>query len=178
MPDKKEFSEKWNEIAETCIKKIRVFAPTTPILVGSYYNNHVSAVKDLRKPYDEYVIYNFHCYDPLLFTHQFAPWVTTVDVNHKLSFADCDAGKTAHYFENPFAEAIDYAKQQDTVLYCGEYGVIENVDAENLLAWYKAINTVFRKHGIGRAAWSYKKMDFDLGGERLDVVRDELNQHL
>ena len=59
-------------------------------------------------------------------------------------------------------------------LYCGEYGVIDVVPAEDAVKWYRTINSVFEKYGIGRAAWSYKKMDFGLTDSRLDGVRDEL----
>ena len=53
-------------------------------------------------------------------------------------------------------------------------GVIENASPEDTLSWYKAISAVFSAHGIGRAAWSYRRMNFGLSDERLDGVRDEL----
>jgi hypothetical protein len=33
---------------------------------------------------------------------------------------------------------------------------------------------VFEKYGIGRAAWTYKEMDFGLSDERMDPIRDEI----
>ena len=69
------FCKVWNALAKQCIELIRKSAPTIKILVGSYWNNSVTSVKDLDPPYDENIVYNFHCYDPLIFTHQGAPWV-------------------------------------------------------------------------------------------------------
>ena len=53
------YSKKWNAIAKSCIEHIRKIAPTIKILVGSYWNNSISSVKDLDPPYDENIVYNF-----------------------------------------------------------------------------------------------------------------------
>lgn len=172
----KEYSRKWNTIAENCIKRIRVFAPHTLILVGSYWNNSAESVKDLAKPYDNNVVYNFHSYDPLKFTHQGAYWTNMIDPNERIAFEE--SGVTEEYFERFFASAIETAKRNGTSLYCGEYGVIDKVSPEDTLKWFKCINSVFEKHGISRCAWSYKEMDFGLSDTRLDGIRDELLKYL
>ena len=170
-----QFSDTWNRIARECIKRIRVYAPDTLILLGSYWNNSPEAVKDLEKPYDDKVIYNFHCYSPMEFTHQGAPWVKYL-TDTKTNFEDMDI--TPDFFEKLFAEAMETAKNNGTSLYCGEYGVIDRATPEDALKWFKVINTVFEKYKIARAAWSYKEMDFGLSDSRMDGVRDELIKYL
>ncbi|MBO6303015.1 MAG: glycoside hydrolase family 5 protein [Ruminiclostridium sp.] len=172
------FSKTWNRVTKECIRRIRAIAPDTVILVGSYWNNSVSAVKDLDPPYDDKVVYNFHCYDPLMFTHQHAYWVPAEmgDVNKDMSYEE--SGATPEYFEKLFAEAIKVAEENSTVLYCGEYGVIDKASPEDILAWYKAINAVFEKYNIGRCTWTYKEMDFGLSDKRLDGVREELLKYI
>lgn len=174
----KAYGPLWNEIAGRCIRRIRGIAKDTVILVGSYWNNHASAVKDLRKPYDDRIVYNFHCYDPLFFTHQGASWVREegFDVNRRVSFAE--SGVTEQYFEDLFAEAIRYAEQMDTVLYCGEYGVIDVADPQATLRWYQTVSRVFNRHQIGRAAWSWRRMNFELDGPHLAPVMAEMKQYL
>ena len=78
-----EFKDKWNRIASECIKHIRRISPTIKILVGGYYNNAACAVKDIDVPIDDNIVFNFHCYDPLIFTHQGAYWVQNMDVNYR-----------------------------------------------------------------------------------------------
>ena len=199
----KSYCERWNAIAKTCIQRIRAIAPKTKILVGSYWNNSLAAVKDLDPPYDENIVYNFHCYEPLLFTHQGAPWVgpnMNPDFRFPLkskysdyskmtsekvgqigtafgAFAP-DATVDVNYFETIFAEAVKIAEERNVLLYCGEYGVIEKATAEDTLEWYHLITTVLNNHGIGRAAWSYRQMDFGLADSRLDGIRAELIKHL
>ena len=73
------FSDRWNRIADTCVGRIRAVAPTIDILIGGYWNNSIDALPDLAMPRDAHIVYNFHCYDPLIFTHQGAPWVRNMD---------------------------------------------------------------------------------------------------
>lgn len=196
----------WNKIAKTCIKRIRKIAPEIKILVGSYWNNSVSAVKDLDSPYDENIIYNFHCYEPLIFTHQGALWLSknmpkdfrfafesdfskyteftrkNISENHPVfdNFPQdaSPANPEMQYFEKLFAEAIQVAEERNVLLYCGEYGVIDYATNEDIIKWYKLICEVFDKHNIGRAAWSYKRMNFGLVDSKLDSHRDELLKYL
>lgn len=198
----KSYCEKWNKIARTCIERIRKIAPEIKILVGGYWNNAVSAVKDLDPPYDKNIVYNFHCYEPLVFTHQGATWIEKMPADFrfalKSSFSDytrmteekCGQPGTlfdtfspaatidSSFFERIFSEAVKIAEERGVLLYCGEYGVIDRVKPEETLEWYKLISTVFNKYGIGRAAWSFRQMDFGLADARLDDVRPELLKYL
>lgn len=188
----------WNRIANTCIEKIREISPTIKILVGSYWNNHVSAVRDMDMPHDENIVYNFHCYEPLIFTHQGATWIPKMDPNFRMKlsapYSDYDkftneninqsgdafdkyepiATVDESYFENLFEDAIKVAKERNVLLYCGEYGVIDKTDPKELIKWYKLISNVFEKNNIGRAAWSYKKMDFGIADDWIQEVRPEV----
>ena len=78
------------------------------------------------------------------------------------------------FFEAFFREAVSVAEARNVPLYCGEYGVIDKAAPEDALVWYKAIHAAFEAYGIGRAAWSYRQMDFGLSDERMDGVREEL----
>ena len=142
------------------------------ILIGSYHNNSVDAVKDLAAPPDDRVIYNFHCYSPLNFTHQGAYWVPDMPSDFRQSFEE--AAIPADYFEKAFAPAVEAAERNHTSLYCGEYGVIDRARPEDAIEWYRMIHAAFEKYGISRCAWSYKEMDFGLSDARMDKVRAEL----
>ena len=170
------FIDAWNRISRECIKRVRTYAPDTLILLGSYWNNSAEAVKDLEKPYDDKVVYNFHCYSPLEYTHQGAPWVDCIDQEARFHFEEMEI--TPEFFETLFAEAMEKAKENGTTLYCGEYGVIDRAEPEDVLKWFKVINSVFEKYQISRAAWSYKEMDFGLSDSRMDGVREELIKYL
>ena len=85
---------------------------------------------------------------------------------------------TVDYFSSLFEEALTKAAKLNVPLYCGEYGVIDRATPEDTVLWYKTINEVFEKNNIGRACWSYKKMDFGISDSRLDNVRSELLKYI
>lgn len=198
----KEYCAAWNRISRECIKRIRAIAPGVKILVGGYWHNSAAAVKDLAMPYDENIVYNFHCYEPLVFTHQGAYWMPPMDTGFRISVhasvgemeeagrrmltGSCagldklpkDSALSSTFFEDFMAEAASVAEARGVPLYCGEYGVIDCAEPEETLEWYKMINAAFEKYGIGRAAWSYRKMDFGLSDERMDAVREELLRYI
>ena len=166
------FINAWNRIVKACIGRIRKIAPDILILVGSYHNNSADTVQFLDEPFDENVIYNMHCYEPLKFTHQGAYWTDAIIPEERMAFEESVTSE--EYFEELFSTAIAKAEKHGTGLYCGEYGCIDVVSPEDTLKWYKTINSVFRKHDIGRAAWNYKAMDFGLSDDRLSEVHDKL----
>ncbi len=172
----------WMKIAKRAVDTIRPYAPTIKILLGSYWNNSVLTVKHIADPFDENIVYNFHCYEPLIFTHQNAHWMPEV-IGHftkyplsKTEYEKATAGFPApyhftdwavgekgfdtDYYERLFAEAIEIAEKKNVMLYCGEYGVIDQADPVSRDAWLSDIRKVFHKHGIGNAVWTYKKLDF------------------
>ncbi len=195
------YADSWNRISAECISRIRKISPDIYILLGSYWNNSLWAMKDLPMPADEHIVYNFHCYEPLLFTHQGAGWIENMEKGYRLPYGesieyinnevarmkaaitvyevtDMKSPTGAAYFEDIFSIADKIANERGVMLYCGEYGVIEHVDTSDILKWYKDINNAFEKYGIGRAAWTYKEMDFNLGGTSFDDVRKELLTYL
>lgn len=197
------YCEAWNRISGECIKRIRRICPDIDILVGGYWNNNVKAVKDLAPPFDEHIIYNFHCYDPLIFTHQGATWVEGMNPDYRFSYnhtyqeyydqfelilkdtmgglqkvANMNEPFGSDFFRTIFAEAVQVAEERNVALYCGEYGVIDLAQPEDTLKWYQAIHEVFEENGIGRAAWTYHEMDFGLNDEHYAGIIDELKNYL
>ena len=72
------------------------------------------------------------------------------------------------------AKAVAVAEERGVALYCGEYGVIDQATPEDTLKWYRMISPAFDRFGIGRAAWTYKQMDFGLSDDRLKSVFPEI----
>jgi Endoglucanase len=188
-----ENSEPWNILARRTIEAIRKYAPDTQIIIGGVEWNSVRAVKLLDEPYDENVIYTFHCYEPFAFTHQNAHWVpetkglsieypSTADtymkaaniIGEKAEFILKNEIKEIgmSFLEKLILEAVTVAEERGAALYCGEYGVIDQAPAESTLRWYRDMHQLFEKYHIGRAAWSYKEMDFGIRGQHYEAVFD------
>ncbi|MBQ3384959.1 MAG: cellulase family glycosylhydrolase [Erysipelotrichaceae bacterium] len=194
----KEYCDAWNRISTECIERIRKICPDIKILIGGYYNNSIEALKDLCWPHDENVVYNFHCYEPLIFTHQGAYWIPTMDLDFRigadLTYGDIKkwaeklldgryvgiegfdpaAQLSSEYFSRLFQEAVEVAEERNVRLYCGEYGVVDRVDTADIVRWYQMIHQTFEKYGIGRAAWNYRGKDFGFVDEHMSDVLDEV----
>ena len=52
--------------------------------------------------------------------------------------------------------------------------MINLASAEDTLQWYQAISEVFDRYHIGRAAWSYKEMDFGIVDAHMEDVREKV----
>ena len=193
----KSYCDRWNAIAANCIARIRAIAPDVTILIGGYWNNSINALPDLMMPSDDRIVYKFHCYEPLLFTHQGAPWVVEMPHELRVPFpaktADYRAVMTPDMEENTFlvgvqeaenadaemfirlfAAAAKLAEERSVPLYCGEYGVIDRADNESAVHWYQAIHDAFEAYGIGRAAWSYRRMDYGVTDPCREAVADQI----
>ncbi|MBP3542054.1 MAG: cellulase family glycosylhydrolase [Clostridia bacterium] len=194
----REFAEPWNRIAKRTMAAIREIATETKILIGGIFNSSIFGLTLLEAPFDENVVFTFHCYSPMPFTHQGAHWIATMPADYRMGYPVTAAEMNAcsqkifgddyyaeyeslgddmlspAYFEKMFATALEVSRKFDVPLYCGEYGVIDLADADSTLRWYKDIHAALVNHNIPRAAWSYKEMNFGLSGAHYAPVLSEL----
>ncbi len=195
--------DEWNDLALRCIKTIRKNAPDVKILYGGVGYSSVKAVKFIPAPYDKNIVYNIHCYEPMAFSHQGAYWVDKMPLDFRISYpveedkyreiteivpsikegtlGDADNALKLlgdDFFINLFKEAVEWAEKNNVSLYCGEYGVIDRADTKSTLRWIKHINSAFEHYNIGRAIWSYKKMDFGIIDDHYKDIYDELIKYL
>lgn len=186
----------WNRLYLKTIGKIREVDTTRYILVGSNEQNSAFRLKELDLLEDPKVIYNFHFYDPMMFTHQKAHFSEDMLLyNKNISYPGEITGfpeyleqhreyvtKFAHVvmenkvnkesMEKLLAGALNFVKYSGKELYCGEFGVIDTVKSQDAVGWMKDLVSILNENGIGHAMWNYKEMDFGLvklNGE----IRDE-----
>lgn len=193
------YAEPWNRIARRCVEEIRKIAPMNYILIGGIHNNSIDGLPLLEKPFDDRIVYNFHCYEPGLFTHQKAYWVDGMPSDLEISYPGtvdeyvekskvlpCGGGwfieeirrSAAKGFRNIdisflddlLSQAVAIANERNVPLYCGEYGVIEVAPLPDTVRWHKDMHDLFEKYSIGRAVWCYKGKDFGfIDDERKDI---------
>ena len=163
----------WKRISRECVRRIRLSAPDTCVLLGSYCWNSARTLPELDAPYDDKVVYNFHFYEPHFFTHQGAWWdADRMDVTKRYTYAEAGAGEK--WLEDFMAPAFEKAEREGTELYCGEYGVIDVVPPEEAVKWFRDVHAVFERHHVAHSVWTWKQMDFGISDARMDSVREEL----
>lgn len=192
----------WNELALLTIERIRYYSKEVPILVGGTKYNSIFTVKDILQPPDEKIVYSFHFYEPYIFTHQGASWENLMKSDFRVAYPltakeyidesklylDGQCSGIFYHMNDSligkdmlsalFSEAVFIAEQRNVPLYCGEYGVIDNADPKNALAWFRDINAVFNHYGIGRAIWTYKGLNFGISDEHYSTVFNEISNLL
>lgn len=194
-------ADAWNDLLERYIKLIRSIAPDAYIVVGGVCYNSVTTVAKIDVPLDDHIVYNFHCYEPMIFTHQGAHWIESMPKDFRIGYPktiqeyrdasdQLDAGVAGaiyvdgiseigeKFFEDIFAPAIAKAQADGMPMYCGEHGVIDLAPKEDALRWIKDIHAVFHKYGIGSALWNYKGLDYGISDAANIVIKNGLKDVL
>ncbi len=173
----------WNRIKGRICAAIRSHAPRRTIVVGSNMWNWASTYRGMTPLGMDNVIYCFHFYEPLLFTHQKAPWIREPEIRGTYTYPD-DYGKgftrkygfvhsAGRWDRNRFAEEIapvvEFGRANGASVICDEFGVYAPVPMELQLRWYDDLLSVLREMSIGFSCWNYKNLDFGITskGERL-----------
>jgi len=190
-------SSRWNALAERLVARIRAIDGERVILIGGNNYNAVSELKNIALiPDDSNIVYNFHFYEPMLFTHQLARWNRmNMDYGLQPAYPSIFPGVAEFLQRHPEYEslrrfdglyvdiewmreglqpALDFIKSAGKTVYCGEYGVIDHADPLSRRNWHRDFNRLMEEYGIGRAAWSYKMMGFRFVGRDGKVADEEL----
>ena len=190
-------AEAWNDLLGRYIALIRSIAPKAYIVVGGVCYNSVTTVAQINVPIDDHIVYNFHCYEPMIFTHQGAHWIESMPADFRIGYPktikeyreasdqlDAEVAGAIYvegiseigekFFEDIFEPAIKKATEDNVPMYCGEHGVIDLADKEDALRWIRDIHAVFHKYGIGSALWNYKGLDYGISDAENVVIKDGL----
>ncbi len=184
---------RWNALSKRAFDVVRGIAQDAWIIIGSNNWNSIDALPQLPKAYDSRTVYTFHCYEPMWFTHQFAYWMDS-SAQETVHYPDTRAayraagsdrmigafsgydGEAADsaFLESVIRRAVESCADLGSPLYCGEYGVIDRAPLPDTLRWYQDFHALFERYSIGRAAWSYKQMDFGLVDDHYAPIRPQL----
>lgn len=173
-----------NELTAEALRIIREKNPTRIVFANSYFWANAERLHELLLPADDpNVVAQFHMYQPILFTHQGAPWMDPIYQTRGVLFpgppptpivpvaAGAGEGWVASWFENynklPFAQnpsgpltvyehfehAERYLKQTGKRVYLGEFGAIDVADPQSRANYLWMVRTEAERRGIGWAYW-------------------------
>ena len=173
---------RWAGIQASVIPAIRAVAPKHTIIATGAKWGGVEGLKLLDPVRDDNVIYSFHDYDPMTFTHQGASWVgetvkplrkvpypsTESNVTPLLDLETTDQGKKdlawygkQHWDAKKVDEEItamaDWGAKNHVPVWCGEFGVYrEYAEPGPRAAWLHDMRESFEAHKIGWSMWDYQ----------------------
>jgi endoglucanase len=172
---------RWYGVQAKLAAAIREGAPPhTMIAAGARWSDDDDLVfiEPLRDPN---VIYNFHFYEPHIFTHQGATWSSYfwhwVKGLHYPSSPESAAKVAAgvpdavdrlaviRYGEDHWdaaridaeiTQVAEWARQRGVPVVCNEFGVYRDyADPKDREAWIHDVRTALERHGMGWAMWDY-----------------------
>ena len=190
-------SDPWNELAHEAFARIRSTDPTRWVMVGGNNYNSAWTLKEIELIDDPRVVYTFHFYEPMPFTHQRARWVPALlALDAVTPYPGMAPGLEEFLASHPehsqglekflstpmdrdylianLKPALAFQRQSGAPLYCGEYGAIDHAPRESRLNWHRDFIGLLRDHNIGRAVWSYKEMNFRLVNKVGEIESQEL----
>jgi endoglucanase len=171
-------AEAWNEVKDELATAVRRMAPKAPLVIGSNLWCGAAGFDALRPFDDGNAIYCVHFYNPIVFTHQRAPWCpgstfsearkypgTYAIVNDgamRLSIDEegrWDRDRLGRLLEPVFR----FGERHSARVVCNEFGVyMGGPDRESRYAWMRDILGLFKDHGLGWTYWNYKNLDFGI----------------
>lgn len=172
---------RWSGIQARLAVAIRGGAPRhTIIAAGARWSDDddLLVIEPLR---DANVIYNFHFYEPHVFTHQGATWgdnywhavqalpyPSSPETAERVAAEVPDPQKrllvvryglehwSAGRMDAEFAQVEAWAKHWNVPVTCNEFGVYRKVaKPEDRAAWLQDVRSALEKHGIGWTMWDY-----------------------
>ena len=170
-------SDTWNRICGELFRCVREHAPRSTIVVGSNRWNHASEFAHLTPIDDDNVLYSFHFYNPVLFTHQKAPWLShpvfhesrqypgvitlPEGADHRLPLEGglWDRDRLAREIE----AVTNFREKWNLPVSCDEFGVYKaGPDRICQLAWLRDLLGLLGERGIGWSYWNYRNLDFGI----------------
>jgi aryl-phospho-beta-D-glucosidase BglC (GH1 family) len=178
-----EFSDRyrWLGVQMKLAAAIREGAPAhTIIAAGARWSNDDELV--FQEPlHDSNIIYNFHFYEPHIFTHQGATWGAyywhwlrgvrypsspeSAEHASELVPDEVDRLQVIRYghdhwdaarVDSEMKQAAEWAQRRGVPLVCNEFGVYrEYSDPEDRAAWLRDARTALERNGIGWTVWDY-----------------------
>jgi len=172
-----EQSADWDTVKDELSAHIRRYAPHSKLVVGSNRWNNPKEFDHLTPLRDDNVVYSFHFYSPLLFTHQLAPWLDgevfqarrpypgdyaiAPGTEHRLPLEDgrWDRARMEHELESVFR----FRDKYQVPIACNEFGVfVGGANRVSQLKWMRDFVAILDEQGIGFSYWNYKNLDFGL----------------
>ena len=171
----------WGTIQNQAINAIRASDTKHTVIVGGSGYNTYTELKNLPLYSDTNLLYTFHFYDPFMFTHQGATWVSPsmaplAGVPFPYNSSEmpvCPASLKGTWIESGLISypsdgtvshvkllidnAVNFRNSRNVKIFCGEFGVyIPNSDDADRCYWYKVVRDYLEEKNIPWTIWDYK----------------------
>ena len=172
-----------NPLHARALQAVRASNPTRLVFVDSYSWAAAEFLKRLELPADPNVVASFHMYQPILLTHQTAPWMGPEFQTPGVVFPGPPskplrpvetargAGWVNDWFRGYNTEPVEtnpggpktvydyfqtveaYVAESHRRVYMGEFGIMDTVDSASRESWLGLVRKEAERRHIGWAYW-------------------------
>ncbi len=172
---------RWEGVQSRLAAAIREGAPEHTIIAAGANWSADNELLFIEPLHDPNIIYNFHFYDPHIFTHQGATWTTNfqhylADLPYPSTPENVRAAATLipdavnrlaaiHYgfdrwdrarIDAEFDQVAAWGKRWNVPLTCNEFGVYrKTANPQSRAAWLSDVRSSLEKRNIGWTMWDY-----------------------
>jgi len=172
---------RWEGVQSRLAAAIREGAPAHTIIAAGANWSADNELLFIEPLHDPNIIYNFHFYDPHIFTHQGATWTTNFqhyladlpypstpeNVRAAANLVPDAANRLAAIrygfdrwnsarIDTEFDQVAAWGKRWNVPLTCNEFGVYrKTANPQSRAAWLSDVRTSLEKHNIGWTMWDY-----------------------
>lgn len=173
--------EVWLQLQERLITTVREQAPHNTIIATGATWGGIYGLQKVKPYQDTNIIYSFHFYEPMAFTHQGANWagndfpsianleypyndtncaqvfrnVTTDDARDTVQ-QYCDKKWNKDALVAAVQSAVDWSAAHAVPVWVGEFGVFcKQTPRASKLQWIKDVKNIFEQNHIGWSLWGY-----------------------
>jgi endoglucanase len=102
---------------------------------------------------DKSLIFSFHHYAPLAFTHQGAKWIKK---KRPVGVEWHGSAEEEKELRINFKKAEVFSRKFDVPIYVGELGSYKKADQPSRIRWTRAVVDVCNEYGFSYAYWEFK----------------------
>lgn len=146
-------SDSWWPIQGRMIADLRMMT-SAPIVANG---GNSSSLADLlsERPYRiANVVYNFHFYNPMRFSHQGVPWNPKWSGLKDIRYPG--EGYDAEKLRKRFDAANQWSKTYKVPITCNEFGAWRAAPSPDREAYLRDVSSALKAANIGRTVWQYK----------------------
>jgi len=132
---------------------IRLTNPTRPVIVGGEGYSGIGGLATLPMPADPNVVPTFHSYDPFMFTHQGATFITPTPPLGRVFGSAADITEL-----NANLQAVrNFMTSTGRVPFMGEYGANDDpaIPVSERIKYYGTMTSAYASIGVQSCAWAY-----------------------
>jgi len=144
-------NQQYVEFMQAMVDTIREQTIEHTIIVSCPFGGSPIGFNFFEPLIDTNLIYTFHFYSPLYFTHQGASWTP---IAYPIGEPFPDGGNDVGTI-NTYNIAVDWANQHNKPMYNGEFGVINYADDVSRCNWIRMVGDLNYQNDIPWAYWNW-----------------------